>query len=141
MVKEPIYFCGAIRGGRGDVELYSGIIKHLQKYGEVLSVHVGDKNLDVKGEEGITDENIHDRDLEWLMNSGTVVAEVTTASLGVGYEIGRRVERGKKRLLCLYRPQEGKKLSAMIAGCRNITNKEYSNLEEAKKAIDDYFNH
>jgi len=36
-----------------------------------------------------------------------VVAEVTQPSLGVGYEIGRAVAMNKK-ILCLYRPQEGK---------------------------------
>lgn len=30
------YFCG----GRDDVELYAGLIKHLQQYGTVLSTHV-----------------------------------------------------------------------------------------------------
>lgn len=38
-----------------------------------------------------------------------VVAEVTQPSLGVGYEIGRAVAMGKK-ILCLYRPQEGKSM-------------------------------
>ena len=36
-----------------------------------------------------------------------LVAEVTQPSLGVGYEIGRAVAMDKK-ILCLYRPQEGK---------------------------------
>ena len=36
-----------------------------------------------------------------------IVAEVTQPSLGVGYEIGRGVEMGKK-ILCLFRPQSDK---------------------------------
>ena len=47
-----------------------------------------------------------------------VVAEVTVPSLGVGYEIGRAVAMGKQ-VLCLYRPQEGRLLSAMIRGMDN----------------------
>ena len=39
-------------------------------------------------------------------------------SLGVGYEIGRAVAMGKQ-VLCLYRPQEDKLLSAMIRGMDN----------------------
>ena len=46
------------------------------------------------------------------------MAEVTVPSLGVGYEIGRAVAMGKQ-VLCLYRPQEGKLLSAMIRGMDN----------------------
>ena len=37
-----------------------------------------------------------------------LVAEVTQPSLGVGYEIGRAVDMDK-RILCLYRPQPGKR--------------------------------
>ena len=106
-----IYFCGAIRGGkREDVELYAGLIKHLQQYGNVLSAHIGDKNIAVLGEDGVADTDIHDRDLTWLMRADVVVAEVSTPSLGVGYELGRKVERIEQllspagRALCLYRP-------------------------------------
>lgn len=84
--------------------------------------------------------------MAWLNRSKVVVAGVTTASLGIGYEIGRTVERNlciprqeRKRILCLYRPQKGKKLSAMIAGSNGITNMQYQTLEEAKRAIDDFF--
>ena len=38
-----------------------------------------------------------------------VVAEVTQPSLGVGYEVGRAVAMNKK-ILCIYRPQEGKSM-------------------------------
>ncbi len=36
-----------------------------------------------------------------------MIAEVTQPSLGVGYELGRAVDMNKK-ILCIYRPQEGK---------------------------------
>ena len=127
-----IYFAGSIRGGRYDVDLYLQIIEHLKKYGEVLTEHVGDKNLALLGEDGVKDDYIHNRDLEWFLQSNVVVAEVTTPSLGVGYEIGRAVEN-QKRALCLYRPQDGKRLSAMIAGSPGVTNAEYKTLEDAKK--------
>lgn len=133
-----IYFAGSIRGGRDDAELYFQIIDYLKNYGEVLTEHIGDKNLDNAGEINITDNYIHDRDLNWIIKSDVIVSEVTTPSLGVGYELGRGVEN-KKRILCLYRPQEGKKLSAMISGCPNITNSEYKNLNDAKRAIDKFF--
>ncbi|XP_016106341.1 5-hydroxymethyl-dUMP N-hydrolase, partial [Sinocyclocheilus grahami] len=65
------------------------------------------------GEDG--DQAIHDRDLEWLMVSDVIVAEVTQPSLGVGYELGRAVALNK-RVFCLFRPSSGKVLSAMIRG-------------------------
>ena len=133
-----IYFAGSIRGGRDDVGLYLQIIEHLKKYGEVLTEHVGDKNLALLGEDGVKDDYIHNRDLEWFIQSNVVVAEVTNPSLGVGYEIGRAVEN-QKRVLCLYSPQDGKRLSAMIAGSPDVTNAEYKTLDDAKKIIDDFF--
>lgn len=42
-----------------------------------------------------------------------LVAEVTQPSLGVGYEIGRAVEMNKK-ILCLFRPESGRRKSCLI---------------------------
>ena len=66
-----------------------------------------------------TDKDIHDRDVSLLTECNAIVAEVTQPSLGVGYEIGRGVAMGKK-ILCLYRPQPDKKLSAMIRGADEV---------------------
>ena len=133
-----IYFAGSIRGGREDANLYLKIIKHLQTKGKVLTEHVGDKNVESVGEANLTDEYIHNRDVSWLDEADIVVAEVTNPSLGVGYEIRYSIDR-KKKVLCLYRPQNGKRLSAMIAGCKDIIVQEYTNLEQAKKTIDNFF--
>jgi len=132
-----IYFAGSIRGGRDDVKIYYEIIEHLKTKGEVLTEQVGDSNLSNYGEKNNSDQFIHDRDLNWIIESDCIVAEVTTPSLGVGYEIGRALEADKK-ILCLYQKQKGKRLSAMIAGCSDLQIIEYTSPEEAKKAID-YF--
>ena len=132
-----IYFAGSIRGGREDAALYLQIIDYLKTFGEVLTEHIGDQNLTVLGDDGPTDKYIHDRDLAWLQSADILVAEVTTVSMGVGYEIGRAVEVGKK-VLCLFRPESGKNLSAMITGCNDLTLYNYSNLEEAKKCISSF---
>ncbi|NOR73909.1 MAG: nucleoside 2-deoxyribosyltransferase [Draconibacterium sp.] len=132
-----IYFAGSIRGGREDAALYLQIIEYLKTFGEVLTEHIGDPNLTSLGDDGPSDKYIHDRDLEWLQSSDILVAEVTSVSMGVGYEIGRAVETGKK-VLCLFRPNSGKNLSAMITGCEDLKLVNYSNLEEAKKAIAEF---
>lgn len=129
-----IYFAGSIRGGRKDAALYLQIIDYLKTFGEVLTEHIGDQNLSDLGDDGPTDKFIHDRDLAWLQSADILVAEVTTVSMGVGYEIGRAVESGKK-VLCLFRTESGKNLSAMIAGCDDLTLVNYSDLEEVKKSI------
>lgn len=133
-----IYFAGSIRGGREDTEIYFKIINYLKNYGQVLTEHIGKKDLDSFGEKGLSDKEIHNRDLEWILESDMVVAEVTKPSLGVGYEIAKADENDKK-VLCLYRPQKDKKLSAMISGSLKLINREYNNFEEAKEKIDDFF--
>ena len=133
-----IYFAGSIRGGREDAALYLQIIDYLKTFGEVLTEHVGDPNLTELGDDGPTDRYIHDRDLEWLQSADILVAEVTNVSMGVGYEIGRAVE-SRMKVLCLFRPDSGKNLSAMIAGCPDITLVQYQNLADAKSVIDLYF--
>lgn len=129
-----IYFAGSIRGGREDAELYLQIIEYLKNFGEVLTEHIGDSKLSHVGDDGPTDRFIHDRDMKWLASCDALVAEVTTVSMGVGYEIGRAVEMGKK-IICLFRPDTGKNLSAMIAGSSDITLVMYNTLDQAKLAI------
>ena len=119
--KRLIYFCGSMRAGRQDVDLYGSLVEKLGKYGEVLTPFVADKSITNLGSEHEGgDRGIHDRDVELLQQCqcSVVVAEVTQPSLGVGYELGRAVAMGKQ-VLCLYRPQEGKLLSAMIRGMDN----------------------
>ncbi len=125
-----IYFGGSIRAGRDDQVIYHQLIQGLQGYGTVLNEHVGEPELTQWGDDGPSDQMIYQRDMAWLDEASLMVAEVTMPSLGVGYEIGRAESRGIP-VLCLYREQDGRKLSAMIAGNPNVTVTEYSTVEEA----------
>ncbi len=133
-----IYFAGSISGGRGDVALYQEIIEHLKTYGEVLTEFIGESSLSGQGEAEHTDKFIHDRDLKWLLSSDVIVAEITTPSLGVGYEIGRALENGKK-ILALYRSIEGKRISAMIKGAEGVVATEYTGFGNIKEIIKAFF--
>ena len=81
----------------------------------MLTEHVGSSELTTIGETNRSDREIFMRDMEWLQSADLVIAEVTTPSLGVGYELGI-AEKVKIPVLCLYRPIKGKRLSAMISG-------------------------
>jgi nucleoside 2-deoxyribosyltransferase len=133
-----IYFAGSIRGGRDDKELYLHLIQHLAKYGQVLTEHVGDENLTKYGEDGPSDEWIYSRDMNWARQSDVIIAEVSTPSLGVGYEIGKAEDMNKK-MLCLYRNQQNKRLSAMISGNSNVKIARYETFEDAINHIDRFF--
>ena len=132
-----IYFAGAIRGGREDAEFYFNIIHYLEKFGAVLTEHVGSAELSEKGEISRTDNDIFQRDLNWLQSADVVVAEVSTPSLGVGYELGI-AEKLKIPILCLYRPIQGKRLSAMVSGNQKFICAEYKTLDDAKVHIDKF---
>jgi len=128
-----LYFCGSIRGGRDDADLYAELIEELSTHGTVLTEHVGA----AEPEEDLADGAIHDRDVEWLGAADAVVAEVTTPSLGVGYELGRAVAAGTPTL-ALYRPTGEHELSAMIRGAGDVEVVEYTDLDVAAGAMADF---
>jgi 2'-deoxynucleoside 5'-phosphate N-hydrolase len=130
-----IYFAGSIRGGRVDKEIYLEIIRYLSTQGKVLTEHIGDPGLDASGEDGPSDRYIYERDVEWLEAADAVVAEVSTPSLGVGYELGWAESHGKP-ILCLYRRQPERKLSAMVSGNSSLQVAYYESLDQARVAID-----
>jgi len=127
-----IYFAGSITGGREDSGIYKEIISKLSQYGEVLTEHIGLSKLSDKGETDMSDKFIHDRDIDWLMQSDVIVADVSVTSLGVGYEIGRAVENNK-RVICLYRKQDSKRLSAMISGSDKVETYYYKSISDIEE--------
>lgn len=128
-----IYFAGSITGGRDDAELYAQIITELQKYGEVLTEHLGLSTLTAYGEDKPLQE-IYARDVAWVREADVIVAEVTQPSLGVGYELGLAESLGK-RVLCLRRPVDGRRLSAMIAGNAYFTLVGYETFSELQTKL------
>ncbi|MCD4709254.1 MAG: nucleoside 2-deoxyribosyltransferase [Bacteroidales bacterium] len=133
-----IYFCGSIRGGRDLAETYEKMIELLGRYGKVLTEHLGSDAVIKSKDRVLTDKEIHDRDLQWIVESDLLVAEVTVPSLGVGYEIGRAIEIGKP-VLCLFRSGKEYTLSAMIAGSDRVEMKYYRSLEEVKELFGAFF--
>ncbi|MEZ4848139.1 MAG: nucleoside 2-deoxyribosyltransferase [Bacteroidia bacterium] len=129
-----IYFSGSISGGRQDAALYQRWIHFLKEYGEVLTEHIGDPQLQPGETTILDDKGIHDRDLEWLESADVVIAEVTVPSLGVGYELGQ-ARAMNKPVICLFRPGNGKRLSAMIAGCEDFVCLRYQEIAEIEDKV------
>ena len=134
-----IYFSGSIRGGREDAYIYENIISLLKNYGEVLTEHIGDIKLPILGEgNGSDDENIYERDMDWLRSCDILVAEVTVNSNGVGYEIGY-ADSLKKKVVCLFRESGKTNLSGMINGNKNIKVYNYKDLSEIPNILEELF--
>jgi nucleoside 2-deoxyribosyltransferase len=131
-----IYFAASIRGGRGLQATYQAIVEHLKQSGyEVLSENVAYETM---AEQGISDEAIYAQDMAWLDACDVVVAEVTTPSLGVGYEIGYALHQAQKPVLCLC--QQGTNLSAMLRGNTqsNLRVVFYDGAADGLDAMDDF---
>ena len=108
-----IYFSGSISGGREHAAVYQHLVGHLQTLGhEVLSAHVADPEV-LEREKDTPPRLVFERDVAWVHECDVMIAEVSTPSLGVGYEYGLAVQLGKP-VLCVYRL--GLRLSKMITG-------------------------
>ena len=112
--QKKVYFAGSIRGGRADAALYQRMIAYIQKTDTVLTEHVG--NLALSKTEGLEnrDEAIYLQDTGWLRESDLVIAECSTPSLGVGYELAFAEKLGKP-VYIFYNPDRTR-LSAMLTG-------------------------
>lgn len=132
-----IYFAASITAGRDDQPTYEVIVHELEKYGTVLTELIGSPNLSAKGEE-LSQKDIHDRDVSWLLESDCVVAEVTTPSLGVGYEIATAF-LNQIPILCLFRSSTNRRLSAMVVGCSGATVKYYELNDQIPDMIKEFF--
>lgn len=110
-----IYFAGSIRGGRDDAALYNRLISHMKEQGHtVLTEHIGLESLSARGEDGPNDEWIYERDMAWLNDCDIVIAECSSPSHGVGYELAYAEKIGKP--VCVFFNSSRGRLSAMISG-------------------------
>jgi nucleoside 2-deoxyribosyltransferase len=130
-----IYFSGSISGGRQHEAIYQHVVAHLQARGHhVLSAHVADP-VALEAEKDLPPREVFERDTNWVKECEALIAEVSTPSLGVGYEIALAVQLGKP-VLCVYR--SGLRLSKMITGntAPNLTVAAYSTAAELDEQVD-----
>ena len=120
------YFAGAIRGGREKLDVFIKINELLNNHGEVLDKHVANPNV-FELEKDLTLEERYTRDIKWIKECDILVAEVSTPSLGVGYEISYAESLGK-RIICVY--DKNIKISAMIGGNNHLELIEYYDIND-----------
>jgi hypothetical protein len=108
-----IYFSCSITGGRRDQAIYQHIVEHLEEQGhEVPTAHLS--RADILDEEKVIDpQEVYNRDVKWVQECGALVAEVSTPSHGVGYEIALALFHDKPVFCCF---REGVKVSKMLTG-------------------------
>jgi nucleoside 2-deoxyribosyltransferase len=110
-----LYFSCSLTGGRQDQPVYAAMVAHLESLGHrVLTAHLASPTVHAE-DGGLAPEAVFERDTTWLRDCDAVIAEVSTPSHGVGFEIAYALERGKP-VLCLAR--EGVRVSKMLTGIR-----------------------
>jgi len=108
-----IYFSCSITGGRQDQNAYAAIVEYLLQQGhEVPTAHLSQPDI-MDLEKVVTPLDIYQRDVNWVTGCEALIAEVSTPSHGVGYEIAL-ANYLQKPVLCCYR--SGKAISKMISG-------------------------
>jgi 2'-deoxynucleoside 5'-phosphate N-hydrolase len=107
------YFACSISGGRKDEKVYQYLVGVMIGMGiDVPTAHIAETGI-----EEIDDQkeplDIYQRDVNWIRESDILVAEISTPSHGVGYEIGYALSLDMP-VLCLYK--EGVVVTKMISG-------------------------
>jgi len=120
-----IYFASSIRGDSPNRDLINSIIQVIELKNMVI-------NKEAYQFKKLPDENIYARDIKWIKESDLVIAEVTNASLGVGYEISY-AEQLNKKIICIY--QKTTNLSAMINGNPNLIKIPYDIIINVDKKV------
>ena len=108
-----IYFACSITGGRDFEPVYQAIIAALLEDGHIVpTAHLAESS--VKAMEAIVSaREVFERDVAWIKDCEALIAEVSTPSHGVGYEVAYALSIGKP-VLCIY--QEGRPISKMLSG-------------------------
>jgi 2'-deoxynucleoside 5'-phosphate N-hydrolase len=129
-----IYFACSITGGREFEPVFQALVKTMLADGHIVpTAHLA--SPDVRELETIaTPGDVYARDVAWIRSADALVAEVSTPSHGVGYEIGFALGLGKPVLAC-HRRDRG--ISKMISGNPDpkLTVSQYETMDDAVRLV------
>lgn len=129
-----LYFACSITGGRAFEAVYQAITRALLEDGhEIPTAHLADSGVKAL-EMIVSPRQVYERDVAWIRACDALIAEVSTPSHGVGYEVAFALSLGKP-VLCCYK--EGQPVSKMITGNShpNLHLATYQSVVEAVQAV------
>jgi nucleoside 2-deoxyribosyltransferase len=133
-----IYFACSITGGREEQPIYQKLVDFLLDLGHdvptAIIAETGIEQIDA-----VSDPiDIYQRDVNWIRDSHILIAEISTPSHGVGYEIGYALDLGKP-VLCLHKADV--KVSKMIIGNPHpkLRVESYKMWGEIERILNSYF--
>jgi nucleoside 2-deoxyribosyltransferase len=130
-----LYFSCSLTGGRKDQKVYAAIVDHLLASGhEVPTAHLAHPGV-MDLEQVVIPAEVYQRDIAWIQRCDGLIAEVSTPSHGVGYEIAYALSL-RKPVLCCYR--RGAIVSKMLTGndSPSLVVSQYDDEAEALAAVD-----
>ncbi len=132
-----IYFSCSLTGGRADQPVYAAIVDALLTAGHRVPTAALARPEVMRDEAVVEPAAVYARDIGWLDEAEAVVAEVSTPSHGVGYEVAYALEKGKP-VLCCYRA--GARVSKMITGNSQprLRLRAYQDAAEAVRAVAEF---
>ncbi len=131
-----IYCAGPIKGDITYQKFYWEIVNFVEAEGHTPLTGLFSE---ASSTNKLTDAQIYKRDIKWIEGSKLLIAEISGASLGVGFEISYALFQKKIPVLALFN-NSAEKISAMITGCDSnlLTIAKYSSEEELREVIRTY---
>jgi len=132
-----VYFSCSLTGGRQDQRIYGQIVDHLVALGHTVpTAHLASPDI-MKLERIEEPHQIYQRDIAWIRACDVLIAEVSTPSHGVGYEVAFALGLGKPVLCCYL---DGAAVSKMITGndSPGMVVRAYRAESEVLKLVDDF---
>jgi nucleoside 2-deoxyribosyltransferase len=135
-----IYFACSITGGREFEPIFQAIVNSMLANGhEVPTAHLAAPSVR-EMELIIQPEEVYSRDVAWIRAADALVAEISTPSHGVGYEIAFALGLGKPVLAC---HRSDRRISKMISGNpdNHLVVKSYNEPAEAVRIVNEFLSH
>ena len=131
-----IYCAGPIKGDVTFQKFYLEIINFVESEGHTPLAGI---SAEITSSNPLTDKQVYKRDLKWIDGSKIMIAEISGASLGVGFEIAYAVYHKKMPVLALAN-NTVKNVSVMITGCDSnlLTVAKFRDAEDLKEIIRSY---
>lgn len=135
-----VYFATPIRGERNYGAQIVPILKSIAD--EMAFTIISQHELITGKRETLEDTNIYQRDINWLNEADCVVAEISNASTGVGYELYHAIHVRQIPVLVLW--NDISHPSAMITGIPmsiRIDQCEWAALEDVEESLIQFFSY
>jgi nucleoside 2-deoxyribosyltransferase len=114
-----IYLACTVRGDRGAIAAVRSVADFLERQGHsVLTRHLLTDDVD-DAESAMSEQDVFERDMRWLVAADLLIAEASGSSFGVGFEVGYvlgRAEQTGQRVLLLHHASRRAHISRLVTG-------------------------